>query len=330
MKKVLLFLVLIVGFKLTFGQSICTVAESDTCSPSFKDIYDFQVGDVFQYVKESWTSGGGAGYNTKTTTKYTITNKTVNGDTLMYPITGIKKYERYCDIGPFPGCEYYSESGFINDKLIFIDSAKHYLNCCKNELISDFIPEEYYWDSFREEFGELYTRIQIKTVEGNPEKITGGQAGQLNNLYIYNEEDSLISINDIQYEAVYAKNLGLIKEYFWYFEFNENDFLQGYCKDGDTTGTVSSDEDLLTSSDNKNLKNDIVFYPNPTNGAIFYKSDEWELRGAEIEIADSRGTILLTQYPANDFIDLTGLTKGIYFLKIKVENNITILKVVVQ
>jgi hypothetical protein len=330
MKKELLFFILIVSFKLTLGQSLRMVSDSDTCSPSFKDIYDFQVGDVFQYVKKSWASGGGAGYNTKTTLKYTITNKTGYGDTLIYPITGIKKFERYCDIGPFPGCEYYSESSLINDILIFIDSATHYLNCCNNELISNFIPEEYYWDSFREEFGELYTKIQTQTSEGNPEKKTGGQTGQLNNLYIYNEEDSLVRTNDIQYEAVYAKNLGIIKEYFWYFEFDENDYLQGSIKHGDTTGMVSSDEDLLTSFENKDLKNDMVFYPNPTDGAIFYKSDDRVLRGAEIEITDSRGSVLFNQYLTTDFIDVTGLNKGLYFLKIKVKNNITVSKVVVQ
>jgi hypothetical protein len=153
MNKFLIYLIPFFACNIIPCRANSNDAEIDSCNPSFKEIYDFQIGDVFQYVNESWTSAGGAGMIVKRTSKYSIANKWIFGDTLVYSISGIKRFEYSCEIGPFPGCETHSESNTFQDTLYYIDSINHSLNKCKDELVSNFMGED---------FGEVYTKVRIK------------------------------------------------------------------------------------------------------------------------------------------------------------------------
>ena len=137
MRKFIFYTLFIGNFSVLNGQIGYFKSEADSCGPSFKEIYDFQVGDVYQYVEKSSSSAGGAYPTTRITSKFTITDKIINGDTLLYSIDGIRKVDNWCDgIGFGPGCDFTSKSNLFSDRLMFIDSVNHCLNKCEGDLVS--------------------------------------------------------------------------------------------------------------------------------------------------------------------------------------------------
>lgn len=104
MKRLIFYLTLILSIYMLTGQTKAAKKDIDTCSPNFQEVYNFNIGDVFQYVNRSYTSAGGAGLTVKTTTKYTVTSKTLNGDTITYIIDGIRNIDYYCTINQIDMC----------------------------------------------------------------------------------------------------------------------------------------------------------------------------------------------------------------------------------
>lgn len=66
---------------------------------------------------------------------------------------------------------------------------------------------------------------------------------------------------------------------------------------------------------------DIVVYPNPTKDVVFIEADKNSIKG--IAIYSSLGA-MLGQYPTNESISLSGLSPGVYFLKVSTEKGIYI------
>lgn len=124
------------------GNNATTKFDADTLT--FKKIYNFQVGDVFQYVDEFSSSAGGAYPTYRNTTKYSIISKDVSGDTLKYDISGIVKSEFWCE-GQVPTCVYTSSSRKFNDIHVYIDSNNHYLNQPKDSLVTGFNAQVSAW-----------------------------------------------------------------------------------------------------------------------------------------------------------------------------------------
>lgn len=314
MKKLLFYIVLFLSYHSISGQTNIPDTEVDTCSPNFKEVYDFQVGDVFQYVNNSWSSAGGTGYNYKTTTKYTIRSKSELADTLTYSIDGVVRDEFYCDIGPWPGCEYKSSFKLYQNILRHVDSTDHFLNKCNNELVSfDF-------------YGDKYSRIKIEIQNSIRVKRIGGQ----DNFFEYNEKDSLIAIEHENIVKVYAKNLGEIANSSSVFESSDTRYLQGYIKNGDTTGTISLDEDLMVSAIDTRELEDIIAYPNPTTGILYFPNAETSSNSNRVEIFDVKGNKIADRNIRETTLDLNDLTEGIYFIKIISDKNIVIKKVILE
>ncbi|MFD0860868.1 T9SS type A sorting domain-containing protein [Sungkyunkwania multivorans] len=82
------------------------------------------------------------------------------------------------------------------------------------------------------------------------------------------------------------------------------------------SGAVLSIEDVA-------LRNSIKTYPNPTNGEIFIKNDENKLL-TNAQIVDISGRVIksydLRNADVEERLDLSGLTTGIYVLRVNAEN----------
>lgn len=323
MKKLFFYLLFILICKFSLGQFNEIKSSADTCTPDFKEVYNFQIGDVFQYVEESSTSIGGLYPTTKITSKYSIESKTANGDTLMYSISGIRRTDSWCAGNPTsdPICDPSSYSEFFNETLVYIDSAMHFLNRCKDELVSGFSEDI---NSISDSV--VYTKIQIQIEDTNHVKIIGGPG----NLFTYNANDSLITIDYAEFKDVYARNLGKISHELWFFEVNESKYLQGYINNGDTTGVISPDENLIVST-NTIIKQDVLkIYPNPTDGVIFLSFSGAIAEDAKIEIFDIAGKMIMAKNISDSYIDLSAFNRGIYFLKVSIYNNIITKKVILN
>lgn len=212
---------------------------SENCKPTFKEIFDFAVGDIFQDENISQSSAGGAGPTTTITRKYTVTNKTVNGDTMHYTIKGIKRIDYTCEGNrPYPEwCQQSSEVSEFTQSIVYIDSANHYLNRCDSAVIENFKPigihETLIMDT-------VYARLLSTHSKGADAKTIGG----FGNTFIKDTKGELEQAAEFEYHETFAKGIGLTSAYHWFFEHTESKVLQAYVKNGDTVGNLKTDEEL--------------------------------------------------------------------------------------
>ena len=95
---------------------------------------------------------------------------------------------------------------------------------------------------------------------------------------------------------------------------------------------VAIDCDFVTGT-NKNSKNNIIsIYPNPSYGLFNISINSFQFDEAEVEVSDVTGKLLKRTILENNnrAIDLTNYPKGLYFVKVKIGENIIIKKVVYQ
>lgn len=301
-------------------------ANSQNCSPTLKEIYNFQIGNVFQYVSTEYTKAGGAGLTVTTTTKLTITGIHENNDTLKYFVLGIENVAYSCDQNEIDICDTPTEYKTFEDTLVYIESAAHFLNGCDQQLVTNFFTENKSWLNDLET-GPIYTKIQISESEGRHLKTIGG-----GEIYVY-QSDSLVHFVDeayfISFKEVYAEGLGRIDIQFSQARYNYHKYLEGYVKDGDTTGVVTSDPDLLLSSENTSISDEIVLYPNPCKGLLHIKSVS-PLSNAKIELFDSKGIKVLSKRLNDSSLDISFLQNGIYFVRLTDDTGITYAKTIAK
>ena len=303
--------------------------EEDTLT--FKEIFDFQVGDVFQYVRESSSSAGGVYPTDHWTKRYSIVSKDVSGDTLRYAIQGVVKYEHWCQgLTPGPFCDYTIESERFNGTLVYIDSSNHFLNMPLDSLVRGFHPLE---DERSEEY-YLYSRIRINNgidglyefseiYDGTLIKEVGGEG----NIFYYDEEDGFRE-PEFNYYAAYAKNLGLILETDSYFEGYGYNYLEGYIKGNDTIGKVLSDNTLLAINETK--ENNISIFPNPARDIVYIDSGNGETGIYFVKIINCNGERILKEKVLDGSIDIKNLPKGLYILRISFHDDILIKKLILK
>ena len=324
MKKVILSSLLFIYITFSFSQTSII----DTCGPSFKDIYNFEVGDVFQYFQPHYGENQSGFISSDITTKYTIIDKTIVGDTFNYKIKGIKYTDNYCSCSLSKKDK--TSSVIINENLIYIDSSNHFLNKCKNELIIVKGPQQnkVFEDRLTYAFGEidsLFSTVQLNE-NNKAEKIIG----DYENIFFDNKKDSSLPVF-MTYKAVYAKNTGLIEEKIISFEYGNKLNLQGYIKNGDTTGTVSSDRLLLSIAPiNNNLQSQIIIFPNPSKGIIHVLFTNELSNPLIYSVSNNQGLQLQSNNLTSNDIDLSNLDKGVYFLTINDENNYSTTKIVLE
>jgi hypothetical protein len=94
-----------------------------------------------------------------------------------------------------------------------------------------------------------------------------------------------------------------------------------------------SEYDCQLSITNEELENTIRIYPNPTNG-VFYIKNTSSVRLEKAIIYDVSGRLILQQDVSNDSslttIDLTGVSKGVYFINLLSDNGIITSKLLVD
>lgn len=97
-----------------------------------------------------------------------------------------------------------------------------------------------------------------------------------------------------------------------------------------TQGTCVKISDCynVTSLNVKNLSNDFSVYPNPTNGKIIVKCEKLKVKN--VVITDITGKVIFSTDVESNLteMDISELSKGIYFLKIETENQVFVEKIV--
>lgn len=301
---------------LTFIFFKSSSAFNQSCSPTFKEIFDFQVGDFFRY-EDGVTSYAADWSKTLTFESYTIKERKEYSDTLVYVRSGKGKEFLYYYCYPSPGddChdiwELYSSGTYpINDTIVYIDSINHFLNKCSDSLISVF--------PFTRCCDTIYTKILVEQNDSILKKSVGGE----NNFYYYDtllkKWDSLfVGLDPDSYRynfgEVYAKGLGLIEQYYSGFEVGSSKSLLGYIKGTDTFGIITSiPENIL-------FKSDFLIYPNPVSNNLYVQIDN---SITLINIYNMNG-ILINSVPVKNLnnntitIDVKDFKSGLYFIELR-------------
>ena len=294
--------------------------------PDFSVIYDFNVGDVFQYEIKDYAEGN---YYYWDEFKYKILSKQTKQDTFIYTIEGIIYRINWSDY-PNP-----------NDYLFHVsDVIKYYNNS------EDFV-NRYHHEKLKTEddnccFGysdeeSLYTYLDVfKSDSAINKKITSFNDNRYVRLFsTLNGYPVLLNIplspdgspfEFLEYELVYKPYLGATKDIcgdLWYFY---SQILAGYIRSGDTIGYINSypitDINVIT-------QNDIIIYPNPTKGYLYFRLPDYFNKRAFYEVINMKGTTVMNGIISDTkAIDLSCLNKGLYILKIKSINNVIIKKII--
>lgn len=293
MKK--LSIALIVGLGLgihTFAQSIC--------SPSFNEIFNFEIGDVFtyKYTTYDWSTGSGITDVNSYSRSFEVKDKTVKGDTLMYIMDGTLPPTTTTHFGFMP----LNEPPVISDTVILIDSINHVLNQCADSVINFQFPDP--------EFDSVFSHVIIEYEDGKHGKSLGGW----DNLYKY-VDGELEDFSTFHFEEKYAANLGLIYQYSLFFEFAEKIELANYIRAGDTTIFVSVNSQEYH-------KSDLKLFPNPIVDKLHVESNNGKRIGS-IQIYDINGRLIETFMSdgTNLEIDFSKYPKGVYYITIRTDHN---------
>jgi hypothetical protein len=96
---------------------------------------------------------------------------------------------------------------------------------------------------------------------------------------------------------------------------------------GDRTITVTQDADIQTGMDDiDNIE--FSLYPNPTNDFLFIKSDNAGINMVSVIDLSGKTVLIEPDFLQDDYLDLSSLKNGIYFLSIQTANKVQIRKVV--
>ncbi|MDQ3112083.1 MAG: hypothetical protein M3R17_19540, partial [Bacteroidota bacterium] len=101
--------------------------------PRMKDYFDFNVGDMFEY--QGHATNGFSPVDQDFIRKYTITSKTISGDSLIYTVSGIYYSEDYYLNIPLPGSYYVYVHQPYTATYTYVDSTNHFGNYFNNMLL---------------------------------------------------------------------------------------------------------------------------------------------------------------------------------------------------
>ncbi|MCX6351012.1 MAG: T9SS type A sorting domain-containing protein [Bacteroidetes bacterium] len=280
--------------------------------PSFKDIYDFHIGDSFEYhldYMETYPNQEECSF------KSGVTNITNSGDTIFvtYKTLRTKKYSyRYRD--------------FLQGKVTYYPD--NFLNLYHNEYyIYDASPNKYQHLKALQNLGAPYSN-KFAAYSKYFSHINGDQL----KIDTLNTELVLRGINGLEDgcdgHQRWIQNLGMVDQEFKNCVFNGPTRLTLLAA---KTSKISygklSNNSKFSAIESQDGINDIHIYPNPVKDNINILISE---SSAEVSVNDIMGkqisNFIVTE--GENKIDLSGLPNGIYLLNITSSKSKSIIKVI--
>ena len=290
--------------------------------PGFYEIFDFEVGDVFQ-TKQHY---GGQGYYHTLFIKYTILAKNVCSDTISYTVKRTGYDIAHQDF-------YYYTPIYIDDiiDVQFQISSNLYFDIYPMQAYRTSICELYNSDVYYPiTFYPFVSFLKYKKDENNDfTKESGGLSSESQFIPgLYTLEDSLfipIPENTYSFHFECKAGIGISNYSYTTLEWGENYKLLGYIKGGDTTGTVYSDSYLLGKEIIKQ-ETTIKVFPNPASDIVCVEG----LRSGDIVRLHSILGREIKVVPATEDqiqISLKELSSGLYFLQVRRGDQVQVFKV---
>ena len=285
-------------------------AKLGKCLLGFDEIFDFHVGDVFQYDEGSFypeadLSGG--------LYKWTLKDVIKKRDTLILTID-----EKFRPIY-FP---YVGECTHTQFTKVIANLPNHLVNQYpfQKTIIYPYTFEEIFTEQPEM---EPYTCYSFPSVTYNNNKLSKviGFYSPENGPYIKNDSGIFyLSGQTDEYPSVwywkYQQGLGLVHKELFHFEVTYSWSMIRYIKDGITSGTVFSDGFMTGSIDKK--ETETIFYPNPASENITFIGTKD--KSIDIQIFGMDGK-LIKKVKLNEekTLPLFGVSNGIYLIHIKTD-----------
>ena len=296
--------------------------------PGTREFYDFQVGDVFQYRKESWAFST----TTEVIKKITILGKEEQDSSIVYSINEIRSFVSYSFTAP----PFYSYSNADRDWTIDLtyNSPLNFLN--------ETYPKQLFnldegWGSFCVDYEDgIYTPVRIEkdSLTGRIIKSTANNtADSYDNVFFFLDDNSDILMNGGCIGYTLREHMTGLGEVYNEGEIIDNGSMErliGYIKEGDTTGIITPDAVIL-SLDNEIPKTSLAtIHPNFSNGIFKLKTTEGH--ALRLSIYDLKGQLIqrITDQRSGQSIDLDLTTQpnGIYFVQVWLDDKFENIKIV--
>ena len=310
----------LVGLKnnILYGEDILT----------FKDFFEYEVGDVFQRYSDDWSSGDDFCID-EITSKYKINSKFINGDTIRYDISGWKLHYHRCN----GNNEYIIAYQFL-DMITYIDSLEHFIHKYPNELID----LNYYDGMYGNEI--MLNRVEYLTLNNRKVIKSGSFCDEAGESYedfpFYKEysQNSDLLVRNVyggpdEIEFKYIESCGESFGCFC-FEYGGCDIFVGKIHNGEVIGTVYPDSYFEQYSNiEENKEQGIIIYPNPINKNENLKIIT-DLKFEKYKIIDISGKIILNGDFNSCEIPININTPGIYILELIIKDKIIRKKIIIN
>jgi hypothetical protein len=303
--------------------------------PRMKDYFDFNIGDMFEYQGKA--THGMNPVMQDFIRKYTITGKTISGDSLIYTVSGIYYSQDYHLSLPSPGSYFLYVHQPFTATYTYVDSTGHFGNHFNNMLLdsgervnappgwgdccfpSSFV---YSWLSnsaqlFKDSlgldgilFGSMLdsTTCFTPTVVSDTTLFYGSDT--LNPFYGFGNYASNMQ------RAVYKKGLGQVySNYTTFFEESFLDRLTAYQVNGDTVGTFTTDSWLMGIENGLAIQT-FSLYPNPAADEVTIILPQNGT--AEVTLIDPLGRTVKSfgKMSGQNNLSIADITNGVYFLRV--------------
>jgi hypothetical protein len=314
------------------------------------DYYDFQVGDVFQYYGFSFEPG--SGQLITAWSKYTVLQRQNYSDSIVYTyeVYHSSRSQQATQMTIPPTYSNTYNPGFIN---VITNCESHHLNQPNHSLIEprifnsySYYPQRYWGCGDTMSGGGVNEWQYFHDSLNNPGAFFGAYSiysGPVAWFPLSSASDTLYGIEPFSQNtpqwptfnmAIYARyvnGLGLI-EANWdqLFEYSRYEWLMGYIKNGDTTGTVYPDTYFNLSTPENQLLS-VRCFPNPANESLRIELAETS-GAAQLELINLQGEILqrvsITQLATT--ISTSELAAGMYLLRVQTADGVSVQRVVIQ
>jgi hypothetical protein len=289
--------------------------------PTLFDIFNFQVGDRFQYLLSYFSQNHG--YRTE---NFKILSKDVQNEKIIY---GIDKF--HIDGYGSPTNIYFGNThtykGPVEYKLNYYGFNPTDILTNNRFIVSDSLLNIYYQIKLtKDNKGELIVIITGSCYNSN---IYTCNCYSIDSSLKTKGSEKLLFPNNSFYGAkfeIFKPGHGSIHKFRSNFESTYNTKQIGYIKNGVKHGEIL-DYNLVSVEDD--INNKISISPNPfTKNIVFTSEEDFEM---QLIVYDVSGKECLNQpISTNQHLDLSFLEKGTYILKINTEEEVLMKRIIKQ
>ena len=286
----------------------------------FWDIFDFEVGDVFQYYGYDGDGDMDDSYHER----IKIESKEILATGINYFIHKIRHgviHDHAANTWTNYGYTEYTD-------LQFADSTNYPANYFNNQIVKLWSP---YYPGYNLNLFTI-TKLFKDSLDVSSKRIGIDMTGVTSENVIYSQislcNDTLLLYNNwFENEAIdnidFKQGLGIVNYAFLADEVMVEIHLEGYIKSGDTVGIVNILPVGIKSKITPN--NTFNIFPNPCINIVNFKTNDEQIAfPVRLELRNTQGLIvkeiLISKKDVQ--VDISGLSQGIYFYSISSQNKI--------